>query len=135
MQFRNGDHALDCGVLAFGFALIDEERNRAGRVWQIRARQNQLPTLADVQEMVASATAELKSTPDVIESYVRTMGRSRMEGAGSIEHLRVPLAEYVLGHWDSQASFLLSAAGASVSTLDGSDSDSDSGPGSDFYLR
>lgn len=133
MQFRNGDHALDCGVLAFGFALIDVERNRAGRVWQMRARQNQLPALADVQEMVASATAELKSTPDVIESYVRTMGRSRMEGAGSIEHLRLPLAEYILGHWDSQASFLLAAAGVSVSTL--GDSDSDPDPGSDFYLR
>ena len=117
MEFKDGDHALDCGVLAFGFALISKDRNRVGRIWQIRAHQNNLPTLSDIEEMVASATAELNSTPTVIESYVRIIGRSRMEGAGSIEHLALPVPEYLLGHWGSQTRFLLAVDGVNMSEV------------------
>lgn len=117
MDFKNGDHALDCGVLAFGFALIDKDKNRVGRIWQIRAHENNLPTLNDIQEMVADATAELGSTPTIIECYVRTLGPNRMEGAGSIEHLKRSIPEYILGSWDSQTAFMVSANGVNMSEI------------------
>lgn len=125
-NFSNGEHALNLGILAFGFALLSEDHERVGRIWQIRSHANQLPNREDVQEMVESARAELGKEATILECYVRLIGPERMESASSLEHATIEIAELILSSWDTHAQYQLTMGRYKISDIFANEENNDS---------
>lgn len=102
--FERFEDALAHDILAFGFGFTDDDGQRIGRVWQLRYRQA-FPTLAEVELMIADASAEVNAPTVSVDTYARSKFLSDLKVERTVDTIHIPIAEAVFRDWQSMAQF------------------------------